>query len=63
MTTKAIREALKYAPDGMQKAALAEVDAIERAAKRWWDDNSRRHSMSMTPEDAATLESIARDAP
>lgn len=46
----------------MTEAAMAEVEAIERAAKGWWGEESRRHSM-MSPEEKATLETIAKEAP
>lgn len=75
MSTKAIRKALRLFgetnvtddPSGEKSHALhdalAEMDAIERAAKAWWEAESKRGRGMVAHEAAATLERIAKEAP
>lgn len=63
MSTKALREALKYAPDGLQEAAAAEVERIETTAKTLSIHYTATIRAEGMPNAADLLETIAREAP
>lgn len=63
MSTKALREALKYAPDGLQEAAAAEVERIETTAKTLSIHYTATIRAEGMPNAADLLERIAKEAP
>lgn len=63
MSTKALREALKYAPDGLQEAALVELGRIEMMAQGLSIQHTATIRAEGMPNAADLLEQIAKEAP
>lgn len=71
MSTKALRAFIAMYGDSRKgrlqsplgREALAEVEAIEKAAKDWWDAEFNRGHGMISHEAGATLQRIAENAP